>query len=201
MPTATVPAPRLRNRSRAKKLTLADAPKHQKPLEDPKAEPLPVKKPDKKEERQLRCLFTNTEMLELGKKAAELANLRERQQEDAKAVVKQLKAKVDATEALLAEVFGKMTTGYEYRQIICTIQYDKPAIGKKTIVRMDTLETVEVEQMGLSELQAELPLAPSAPTPAPELPNPVLPAGTTVPTVKAEAPGVVSVPSDNPPKA
>ena len=157
-----------------------------------------MKKPDKKEERQLRCLFTNTEMLELGKKAAELANLRDRQQEDAKAVVKQLKAKVDATEAQLAEVFGKMTTGYEYRQIICTIQYDKPVSGKKTVVRMDTLETVEVEQMGLSELQAELPLASAPVSTASELPNPVLPAGTTVPTAKAEAPGVVSVPSDNP---
>jgi hypothetical protein len=163
--------------------------------------PESAKKPDKKIEMLHRCTFTNTEMIELGKRAAELNNQMHLQETELKDVTTQLKAKCKSTEAKLSETFGKMTVGYEYRNVLCVVRYDKPVIGKKTITRMDTLETVEISEMTLSETQGELPLAPISDTRplapvielhSPPLATPVLPADVKIPVT----PGTVEVAAD-----
>ena len=59
----------------------------------------------------------------------------------------------DAAAAELAKRYGK---GGETAQIGCTIRYDMPTIGKKSYIRMDREETVEVHDMSLEEKQETL---------------------------------------------
>jgi hypothetical protein len=120
-------------------------------------------RPDLKIEMQLRCQFTDKELLELGKKLAESSNLLNQQEEEAKAVAKQLKAKCEQTAAKVSEASTKISSGYEYRSIKCVVKYDTPKTGQKTTVRTDTNETVEVAEMSLAEMQLPLPLEPEKP--------------------------------------
>jgi hypothetical protein len=90
--------------------------------------------------------------------------------------------KHDADAAALAKQYGK---GGETAQVGCTIRYDVPSVGKKSYIRMDREEVVEVHDMNLDEKQETLqfPLTanpelkpekksklkpPPEPTPAPE---------------------------------
>ena len=55
--------------------------------------------------------------------------------------------------AKVSELAGKYNKGGEAAQIGCTIRYDIPTVGKKSYIRMDTEETVEVHDMSLDEKQ------------------------------------------------
>ena len=129
------------------------------PLEFDAPTPAPAK-PDRKIEMQLRHQFTDKETLELGRKLAEESNLLNQQEDEAKAVAKQLKAKVDSTASRVSEISTKITNGYEYRPTQCVIKYHVPKAGRKSTVRLDTSEVVEDAEMSLAEMQAELPLNP-----------------------------------------
>jgi hypothetical protein len=76
--------------------------------------------------------------------------------------IKKHEADADA----LAKRYGK---GGETAQIGCTIRYDMPTVGKKSYIRMDTEEVVEVHDMSLEEKQETLqfPLTPSSEAPKP----------------------------------
>lgn len=69
--------------------------------------------------------------------------------------------KHDADAAALAHQYSK---GGETAQIGCTIRYDVPAVGKKSYIRMDREEVIEVHDMSLEEKQETLqfPLATTA---------------------------------------
>lgn len=77
--------------------------------------------------------------------------------------------KHDADAAALAKQYGK---GGETAQIGCTIRYDVPSVGKKSYIRMDREEVVEVHDMSLDEKQETLqfPLTASS-EPKPEKPK------------------------------
>jgi hypothetical protein len=70
-----------------------------------------------------------------------------------------------ADAAMHAKVYAK---GGEQAQIGCDIRYDTPEPGKKSYIRMDTGETVEVHEMNWEEkqetIQFPLTAAPAAPT-------------------------------------
>ena len=154
-------------------------PTKKKPAATPPAKPA---RPDHEIELQLRCPFTDKELLELGKKMAESTTLLAQQETEAKAIANQLKAKCNATAARISEASSKITAGYEFRAIRCITKYDTPKTGQKTVIRTDTGETVEVTEMSLQEMQLPLPLEP----------------GTEKPTA---APGVVPVPADSEPSS
>lgn len=143
--------------------------------------------PDRNIEIQLRYQFTDKELLELGKKMAEAANLLNQQEEEAKAVAKQLKAKCDQTAARLTEASTKITNGYEYRSVKCVVKFDTPKTGQKSTIRQDTLEIVDVCEMSLAEMQLPLPLKTTDGKLAPVEPFPDAPKST---------PGTVEVPAD-----
>jgi hypothetical protein len=58
--------------------------------------------------------------------------------------------------AKVSELAQRYNKGGETAQIGCTIRYDIPTVGKKSYVRMDTEETVEVHDMTLGEKQETL---------------------------------------------
>lgn len=110
-------------------------------------------KPDGRTKRELRYYLTRDEQIEVGKKHAEatvelrtLEADKKRSNQDYAARI----AAVDASQERLAEV---VTTGYELREITCGVYLDNPEKGRKTIKRLDTFETVAVEEMTSVDMQ------------------------------------------------
>jgi hypothetical protein len=94
----------------------------------------------------------------LGKELAEANGQLTALEEDKKRVVSDFTAKVAAKEAEVSIGVNKIQSGYEWRELPCTITFNDPAAGKKTIRRDDTLESVAVENMTQDELQTDLKL-------------------------------------------
>lgn len=73
-------------------------------------------------------------------------------------VADEWKAKISSEENHVNSVANKVGSGYEYRDIECTVTYDDPVAGDKTQRRNDTGEIVKIMPMDESEKQEELPL-------------------------------------------
>jgi hypothetical protein len=75
--------------------------------------------------------------------------------------------RIKAAEEKVSSLARQYNKGCEVAQIGCDIRYDVPEVGKKSYVRMDTGETVEVHDMSWEEkqetLQFNLPTDPNAP--------------------------------------
>lgn len=110
----------------------------------------------KKSKRNLRCKFTNDELLVVGKELAEANNALTALENDKARVVSDFAAKIKGAEAIVSIASNKISTGYEFRDVPVTIAMHEPESGKKTIVRDDTKEIVEVLDMTQDELQPEL---------------------------------------------
>jgi len=80
------------------------------------------------------------------------------------------KERINKHEAEATEHAKRYAKGGETAQIGCTIRYDVPTVGKKSYIRMDREETVEVHDMSLEEKQETLqfPLTASAEQKSPE---------------------------------
>lgn len=90
--------------------------------------------------------------------------------------------------AKVSELAQKYNKGGETAQIGCTIRYDIPEIGKKSYVRMDREETIEIHDMTLEEKQETLqfPLtAAKTEEPKPEEPMPTEPTHEPAPAPPA----------------
>jgi hypothetical protein len=104
----------------------------------------------------LRCVFTDAEMLELGKRMA-LASNQKRELEARKSeVTKRLSAEIAEKDAELGKLTERVSQGYEYRTVECGIWFDVPRPGIATTYRMDTFETVGERRMSDEELQRML---------------------------------------------
>jgi len=66
------------------------------------------------------------------------------------------KERINKHEADAAELAKKYSKGGETAQIGCTIRYDRPSVGKKSYIRMDTEEVIEVHDMTIEERQETL---------------------------------------------
>ena len=82
------------------------------------------------------------------------------------------KERINKHEAEATEHAKRYSKGGETAQIGCTIRYDLPTVGKKSYIRMDREETVEVHDMTLEEKQETLQFtltssAEQKPTPEP----------------------------------
>lgn len=125
-------------------------------------------RPPKKSEEKQPVPFTVDEFLAIGQKLAEANRDHEAAENEKKAVTKTLAAKVDGIAAKISELSGKLTSGFEYRDVTVETTYDDPAPGKKTTRRLDTGKTVRVEAMTLAEMQDELPLTDGKPAADPD---------------------------------
>jgi hypothetical protein len=118
-----------------------------------------AKSETKKIKRLLRVSLTQAELLAAGKlqadKAIELAAV----DNDRKRIADDFKARVTALEAETASLAAKISTGYEYRNVPCTVYLGDPEPAQKRIVRDDTGEQVAIEDMTSDEMQRELTTA------------------------------------------
>jgi hypothetical protein len=108
----------------------------------------------KKENINLQYRFSDEERRQLGIALGE-AQITLRQLDDRKQVADEWKARISAKEAEIASLSNKVSSGYEYRDIPCTITLNEP-VGKKTARRTDTGETVWVRDLTDSERQRTL---------------------------------------------
>jgi hypothetical protein len=116
----------------------------------------PEKVETKKEKRHLRVNLTRDELLAAGKSNADKTIALNALEGDKKRINDDLKAKISALQAEVQVLSNKISTGYEYRDVTCTVFLGDPAPDKKRIVRDDNFEEVGVEDMSQVEMQREL---------------------------------------------
>lgn len=115
----------------------------------------PIRSP-KKTEISLRVIYTEKELLEIGKKLAEANRELEAAESEKKSITGTLKAKCDGIAARISQHSGELTNGYTYRSVPCEVRFDHPTKGMKTTIRLDSNETITTEAMTLAEMQMDL---------------------------------------------
>jgi len=118
-----------------------------------KEKPEKFTKPTK---RTVRYVFNDEELLTIGKEMAESAIALAAVEQDKKRVVSDFTAKIAAKEAEVSVASNKIQSGYEFREMPCTITFNKPKVGRKEIVRDDTSELIATEDMTPDEMQQDL---------------------------------------------
>lgn len=119
------------------------------------AEPKPAGKV-KKIAEYLKYTFTEKELLEIGRNLGRSSHEIGRLEGELDAFKKQMNAQIARLEADQSVLAQQVTNGYEMRQIACEVRFNVPESKLKTIVRLDTMETVKVEAMDSYECQEEL---------------------------------------------
>lgn len=104
-----------------------------------------------------RYRFTESELLQIGKELAEHNGELSALEQDKKRVVADFGAKITGKESDVSIAVNKIQSGYEWRDLPCTIHYNVPKTGKKRVIRDDTNEQVDERDMTPDELQMELP--------------------------------------------
>lgn len=105
-----------------------------------------------KTRRILNTPLTVEELKEAGVNLA-LENQKKARLEDAKKqAMSQYKAEIDAVDASINAIASKLARGSEDRTVECTILYNTPIDGQKTVVRDDTGATVSMEKMTDDEM-------------------------------------------------
>jgi hypothetical protein len=106
----------------------------------------------------LRCQLSDDEQIQSGKELADATNeLTELENEKAQ-IVSDFKARMTAVEARVAVLGNKLRSGYEFRQVECSVTMDIPEPGQKQTVRLDTKEVVATAAMTEDEKQRKLEL-------------------------------------------
>lgn len=112
----------------------------------------------KKFKQQLDYHFTHDELLVIGKELGECQLKLRQLDDDRKMVADEWKAKISSAENHITSLSNKTSSGYEYRDVECTITFDAPVAGEKTVTRNDTGAVVKILAMEDFEKQQELPL-------------------------------------------
>lgn len=68
-------------------------------------------------------------------------------EEEKKSVNSQYKARIDEKKASINKLSALVTDGFEMRDVECTIEYNKPEAGRKTIIRKDIDKVTAIEKM------------------------------------------------------
>ena len=112
----------------------------------------------KKIKMNLQYKFTKEELLDLGRTLGESQLALRQLDDDRKMVVDEWKAKISSQEAAINDLSNKTSSGYEYRSIECSVTYDVPIKGQKTIMRLDSGAVVKIMEMDDADKQDQLPL-------------------------------------------
>lgn len=142
--------------SRKKEQKQPEAAQEQEP-EANVAKPEP-RKADRKTEKLLRYRFSDSEIVEMARKQAELGEMVASLDEQKRSVAAKFKAEIEKHECDRSDLGRKITNGYESRDIECDVFVNDPAVGLATVIRTDTGEQVEVRPMTEHEKQMEMPL-------------------------------------------
>lgn len=68
-------------------------------------------------------------------------------EEEKKSVTSQYKAKLDEINATCNKLSNLVADGFEFRDISCRIEFNKPSQGRKTYIRLDTNKVALIEPM------------------------------------------------------
>lgn len=109
--------------------------------------------------RNLRVVYNDADRLVLGRQLADTHKDLEQAQADKRSVVSDFAARIKSHEAKIIDLAGKVSNGYQVKEVTCEWRFHQPKDNMKQLVRLDTGESVEVADMLHSELQPELPLA------------------------------------------
>lgn len=116
-----------------------------------------------KTERYLRCHFTDAELLTISKEMSQNVAQKTQAENDKKRMAKEFDARIATMDAAIDLASEKVRSGYECRNVACSVTYNAPKPGMKEVRRDDTFEVVEIVQMTAGELQEELPFAEAKP--------------------------------------
>lgn len=109
---------------------------------------------EKKITKFLQYFFTQEEKaeiaLDLARETSNINRLEDRKSQ----VTAQYSAEIKAAKAAVNAASEKLNSGYEHREIECSVEYHDPKWGKKSYFRKDTGEFVGSETMTLDELEA-----------------------------------------------
>ena len=106
----------------------------------------------------LRCIFTQEELVERAKQLGEVNRKKVNLEDDKKRVTTEYASRIADAASEVGILSEKVTNGYEHRDVECTVKYDTPKPGMKTIYRNDTGVQVDVRQMNDEERQLKLAL-------------------------------------------
>jgi hypothetical protein len=123
-------------------------------------EPAPIAelKPDRETTKNLRVLLTNDDLIARSRALGDNNSKLEQIEEDKKRVTSQYGSDIKLVKSTIKQLSHVVTSGYELKDILCGVYYDRPTKGKKSIVRLDTGEVVETEEMNHMERQMVLPI-------------------------------------------
>lgn len=88
--------------------------------------------------RDLRYDFTAVEINELSVSLANKVQEKHSVESEKKSVVARYSSKVKEYDEVIGSLSNKVASGYEMREVECTVKYHWPAQGRKTITRSDT---------------------------------------------------------------
>ena len=132
--------------------------------------------------------YKPAELAEIAQKMAQAQSDMESAEAEKKVSDGVFNERIKTHAAEVSELAQRYNKGGETAQIGCTIRYDIPTVGKKSYVRMDTEETVEVHDMSAEEKQEtfQFPLTAAPTEPKPE--DTAKPAESIPPRKKAAEP-------------
>lgn len=107
-------------------------------------------------ERHVKYIFTDPELLQIGKDLADKSNALQELNGAKKRVTSDFGAKIAAAESEIGILSRNISTGAEYRMVKCSQELNSPVLGKKTIRRNDTFEAIETVDMTQEEMQTTL---------------------------------------------
>ena len=100
----------------------------------------------KTERRSLRYDFTAPEIYELSMRLANKTKEIVGKEAEKKSAMSQFGATINELKATVQKLSNQVSEGYEFREVECDIEYNKPEQGKKTLTRRDNKQQI-VEKM------------------------------------------------------
>lgn len=92
-------------------------------------------------QRNLEYYFTDDEKMAMSQQLAVETQNKRRLEDQKKAVTSQYGSQINEKAEAINTLSDKIASGYEYRNIECTVQWHTPAKNKKLLTRSDTGET------------------------------------------------------------
>ena len=106
----------------------------------------------------LRYEFSDRELADMGKQIGGIYQEKQSLDEEESAMKAQIKERKSALELKIGSLSRTLNTGFEIRQIECSLGWDQPSVGEISYFRKDTGELVKVRAQTVAERQLDLPL-------------------------------------------
>lgn len=108
--------------------------------------------------KSLLCKLTDEQRKDFGIKLATTLEEVQRVEEEKKRNADHYKDRIGGLQATADELRRKVSTGQEWRDVECTVEFDDPTPGIKSVVRIDNGEVVETKAMTDADKQFVLAL-------------------------------------------